>query len=185
MPTGILQTLASYICNGGVFLCAKHFPTKQLRTAWVLFGIIVGMIAAIFLYALPLGNLQGRLAALYCSYFYLGPYIVSLGINTANTAGHTKKVTVNALIFIAYCVSNIIAPQFFKANQAPLYPLGMGAVLGSYVLAMITIVMYAGYCWRENRRRDRIDADKGGRVHADTDFRDLTDKQNIHFRYVL
>jgi hypothetical protein len=44
--------------------------------------------------------------------------------------------------------------------------------------------MYATYCWYENRRRDRIDFDKGGRVHADTDFRDLTDKQNVHFRYV-
>jgi ACS family allantoate permease-like MFS transporter len=165
------------------YFCVRN-TFRQSNFALCGFGIVVGMIAAVFLYALPLGNLQGRLAALYCSYFYLGPYIVSLGINTANTAGHTKKVTVNALIFIAYCVSNIIAPQFFKSNQAPLYPLGMGAVLGSYVLAMITIVMYAAYCWRENRRRDRIDADKGGRVHADTDFRDLTDKQNIHFRYV-
>lgn len=184
MPTGILQTVASYVCNGGVFLTAKYFPAKQLRTAWVMFGIIVGMISAVFLYVLPLDNYNGRLAALYCLYFYLGPYIVSLGINTANTAGHTKKVTVNALVFIAYCVSNIIAPQFFKADQAPLYPLGMGAVLGSYVLSIITIAMYATYCWYENRRRDRIDSDKGGRVHADTDFRDLTDKQNVHFRYV-
>ena len=156
MPTGILQTVASYVCNGGVFLTAKYFPAKQLRTAWVMFGIIVGMISAVFLYVLPLDNYNGRLAALYCSYFYLGPYIVSLGI----------------------------APQFFKADQAPLYPLGMGAVLGSYVLSIITIAMYATYCWYENRRRDRIDSDKGGRVHADTDFRDLTDKQNVHFRYV-
>ncbi|KAI4917328.1 hypothetical protein J4E90_003835 [Alternaria incomplexa] len=123
MPTGILQTVASYVCNGGVFLTAKYFPAKQLRTAWVVFGIIVGMISAVFLYVLPIDNYNGRLAALYCSYFYLGPYIVALGINTANTAGHTKKVTVNALVFIAYCISNIIAPQFFKADQAPLYPL--------------------------------------------------------------
>jgi MFS transporter, ACS family, allantoate permease len=160
------------------------------------------MISAIFLYTLPLTNLNGRLAALYMSYFYLGPYIVSLGINTANTAGHTKKVsslcfpavrtsskinimqvTTNALIFIAYCVSNIIAPQFFKAKQAPLYPLGMGAILGSYVMSIIIIVLYAAYCWNENRKRDRVDADKDKRVHGDTDFKDLTDKQNPHFRY--
>lgn len=186
--------------SGGVFLCAKYFPQKQLRVAWVVFGIIVGMISAIFLYTLPTTNLNGRLAALYMSYFYLGPYIVSLGINTANTAGHTKKacesegrnsaqrltsrkVTVNALIFIAYCVSNIIAPQFFKADQAPLYPLGMGAILGAYVLAIITILLYAAYCFYENKRRDRIDADKDKKVHGDTDFKDLTDKQNVHFRY--
>jgi MFS transporter, ACS family, allantoate permease len=98
--------------------------------------------------------------------------------------GHTKKVTTNALIFIAYCVSNIIAPQFFKANEAPLYPLGMGAILGSYVLSIITICAYMAYCAWENRRRDKLDSAAGERVHRDTDFKDLTDKKNIHFRYV-
>lgn len=184
MPTGIIQTLSSYLCNGGVFLCAKYFPRKQCRTAWVLFGIIVGLISSVFLYTLPLTDYNSRLAALYMSYFYLGPYIVSLGINTANTAGHTKKVTVNALIFIAYCISNIIAPQFFKAHQAPLYPLGMAAILGSYVLAMIIIILYASYCYFQNRKRDAADRTSGQTVHSDTDFRDLTDKQNIHFRYI-
>ncbi|KAG9243168.1 hypothetical protein BJ878DRAFT_424233, partial [Calycina marina] len=81
------------------------------------------------------------------------------------------------------CVSNIIAPQFFKANQEPLYPLGMGAILASYVLSMITMGLYMTYCAYENRRRDAVD-EAGAKVHQDTDFKDLTDKQNIHFRYV-
>jgi hypothetical protein len=61
----------------------------------------------------------------------------------------------------------------------------MGAILGSYVLSLITIAAYCGYCAWENKRRDHLDADKGARVHADTDFKDLTDKQNPHFRYVF
>ena len=184
MPTGIMQTLSSYICNGGVFLCVKYFPKYQWRAFWILFGILVGLISSVFLYTLPTTNYHGRLGALYMSYFYLGPYIVSLGLITANTAGHTKKVTTNALVFIAYCVSNIIGPQFFVSHQAPLYPLGTAAILGSYVLSTIIIVLYAAYCWRENRRRDAVDEAGGQRIHQDTDFRDLTDKQNIHFRYV-
>ncbi|KAF5246459.1 hypothetical protein FANTH_6831 [Fusarium anthophilum] len=184
MPTGIIQTISSYLCNGGVFLCAKYMPKKQCRTAWVLLGIIVGLISAVFLYTLPTKDFNNRLAALYMSYFYFGPYVVALGINSANTAGHTKKVTVNALIFVAYCVSNIIGPQFFKAAQAPLYPLGMGAILCSYGLAMVIIILYGLYCWWENRRRDAVDNESDTAVHTDTDFRDLTDKQNIHFRYV-
>lgn len=86
MPTGIIQTLASYICNGGVFLCAKYVPQYHFRGTWVIFGCIVGMVSSVFLYTLPLTNLNGRLGALYMSYFYLGPYIVALGMNTANTA---------------------------------------------------------------------------------------------------
>lgn len=100
MPTGIIQTISSYMCNGGVFLCAKHLPQYQCRTAFVIFGIMVGLISSVFLYTLPLNAFHSRLAAIYMSYFYLGPYILSLGINTANTAGHTKKVVTNALVFI-------------------------------------------------------------------------------------
>ncbi|KAK2741717.1 hypothetical protein FQN55_008216 [Onygenales sp. PD_40] len=184
MPTGIIQTLSSYICNGGVFLMTKHFPRHQVRGAFIIFGIVVGMIAVVFLYTLPIANLNSRLAALYMSYFYFGPYVVSLSLISANFAGHTKKVTVNALIFIAYCVSNIIGPQFFKSHQAPLYPLGVGAILGSYVLSLMLIVLFMVVCWMENRRRDRLDESRGERVHVDTDFKDLTDKENIHFRYI-
>ncbi|KAI8231110.1 putative transporter [Colletotrichum sp. SAR 10_86] len=110
--------------------------------------------------------------------------LIALGINSANTAGHTKKVTTNAIVFAAYCISNIIGPQFFKSSQAPLYPLGMGAMLVSYALSIFTMVLYMLYCWNENRRREKLDQDAGQRVHLDTDFQDLTDRENIHFRYV-
>lgn len=97
-------------------------------------------------------------------------------------SGHTKKVTTNAMIFIAYCVSNIIGPQFFLSNQAPYYPLGISVIWGSYVLAIVTMLLYMLYCWRENCRRDGLGLPR--EAHADTDFKDLTDKENPHFRYV-
>lgn len=112
--------------------------------------------------------------------------LVSYDLSWTNIcgSGHTKKVTVNAMIFITYCVSNIVAPQFFLATQAPLYVLGMSAILGSYVLSIFSAILYGAYCFYENKRRDRLDLAAHERVHQDTDFKDLTDKQNIHFRYV-
>ena len=101
MPVGVIQTISSYICNFGVYFCLLRYPRLQFRGVWCLFGLLIGMISSVFLYTLPLKNYHGRLAALYMSYFYLGPYVLSLGLATANTAGHTKKVTVNAIIFIA------------------------------------------------------------------------------------
>ena len=62
--------------------------------------------------------------------------------------------------------------------------MGMGAILAGYVLAIISIALYGFYCYWENCRRARIDDARGERVHVDTDFKDLTDRQNIHFRYV-
>ncbi|KAL6241270.1 hypothetical protein RBB50_011743 [Rhinocladiella similis] len=184
IPNGVVQTASSYICNGGVFLAAKYIPKYHVRGAIMMFGIIVGLISATFLYTLPLTAYHSRLAALFMSFFYLGPYIVGLSLVGANTAGHSKKVVVNAMMFVSYSVSNIIGPQFFKPSQAPLYPLGFGAILGAYILSLITIALYMVSCSYENKRRDARDAAAGERVHADTDFKDLTDKQNLHFRYV-
>ncbi|KAF2166005.1 hypothetical protein M409DRAFT_66912 [Zasmidium cellare ATCC 36951] len=184
MPEGVVGTISTYSCSLAVCYLTKRWPNKQSRVAVIVIGELIGMIASIFLYTLPLTEVGGRLACLWLAKFFLGPYIISLSLNVANISGHTKKITVQALIFIAYCASNIIAPQFFIDSRAPLYPLGMGAILGAYVLAIITIILYAIYCFYENQRRDRIDSTRGERVHVDTDFKDLTDKENIHFRYV-
>ncbi|OKL63738.1 hypothetical protein UA08_00224 [Talaromyces atroroseus] len=188
MPTGIMETVSAVIINGTIFLVITRYNSKlQLRGLLIILGLIVGMVAAVFLYTLPLTALHTRLGALYVSFFYLGPYIVSLGFITQNTAGHTKKVVLNALCFVANCVSNIIGPQFFKSNQAPLYPLGMGAIFVSYALSILTTALYMAYCWNENRKRDRAAEATGEQsvdVHLDTDFKDLTDMQNPHFRYV-
>ncbi|KAK2036821.1 putative allantoate permease [Colletotrichum somersetense] len=184
IPTGVIQTLSSYLCNFGVYYCTRRFKNLQVRGAFVIGGLVVGMIATVLLYTLPLDSYTPRLLALYWSYFYLGPYIVALGMNSANTAGHTKKVTLNAVVFGAYCISNIIGPQFFKSTQAPLYPLGIGAMLVSYIMSIFTMMFYMTYCWLENYRRDQLDNAAGERVHTDTDFQDLTDHENIHFRYV-
>lgn len=78
MPTGVIQTLSSYVCNFGVFFCIRRFPNLQLRGAFVIGGLVVGLIATVFLYTLPTDAYVNRLLALYWSYFYLGPYIGAL-----------------------------------------------------------------------------------------------------------
>lgn len=41
-------------------------------------------------------------------YAYPTGYIIMLSLVTANTAGYTKKVTVNAMILIGYCVGKLV-----------------------------------------------------------------------------
>ncbi|KAF5016544.1 hypothetical protein F66182_11743 [Fusarium sp. NRRL 66182] len=129
------------------------------------------MVDAVSLYDSPFSALHSRLGALYISFVCLGPYIVSLGFITQNTAAHTKKVV---LCFIVKCVLNISCP------------LGIGESLGSYIPSVLTIVLYMKYCWNENRRRDRAATAVGGdaqEAHLDTDSMDLTDEQNPQFTY--
>lgn len=103
MPEGVVGTISAYLCNGGVWYLTRRWPKLQCRVGIIIVGELVGMIASVFLYTLPQSSVHGRLATLWMAKFFLGPYIVMLALNVANIAGHTKKVTVQAIVFIGYC----------------------------------------------------------------------------------
>lgn len=101
----------------------------------------------------------------------------------ANSSGHSKKLTINAVFFLSYCVGNLIGPQTFQSSDAPDYSHGYKGLLACIVVAMAAILAYGYLCHRENKRRDAMGA-------ADSDdgdsgaFSDLTDKEKPSFRYV-
>jgi hypothetical protein len=64
------------------------------------------------MWKLPRSNKHGLLAAYYVFYTYWGPYAISTSLPLANTSGHSKKVTMNAVFFVAYCLGNILGTLF-------------------------------------------------------------------------
>ena len=116
-----------------------------------------------------------------------------LSLQTANTAGHTKKVVTNAVLFLGYCTGNIAGPFFCKTNQAPTYPLGIWSIIVCHLLEVVIILALRFVLSRENKRRDKVQGiigedplDKQAReVERDrTAFSDLTDRENLNFRYI-
>lgn len=109
------------------------------------------------------------------------PLIYSLA--SANYSGHTKKVTINAIVLMSFCLGNIIGPLTFTGASAPDYiPAKIAIMVTGAVAVLFTIVLWLVYV-RENRRRD---AAAGVVEHVeDSEFMDLTDRQNKEFRYVL
>jgi ACS family allantoate permease-like MFS transporter len=104
----------------------------------------------------------------------------------ANTSGHSKKLTMNAVFFVSYCCGNIIGPQLFQANDAPDYAHGYIGLLACIVVAMLAIAAYGFVCARENARRNAAEAadsetSEGAEVEA---FSDMTEKEKPAFRYV-
>jgi ACS family allantoate permease-like MFS transporter len=100
----------------------------------------------------------------------------------ANTSGHSKKLTMNAVFFISYCCG----PQLFQANDAPDYAHGYIGLLACIVVAMLAIAAYGFVCARENARRDKVQAansetNERAKVEA---FSDMTEKEKPAFRYV-
>ena len=88
----------------------------------------------------------------------------------------------NAIVLMSFCVGNIIGPETFSANDAPQYiPAKMTIVIVLSFSMLITLVLMFLNS-RENKRRDRQ-----GHVEMprNYEFMDLSDKENMNFRYLL
>ncbi|PNP47856.1 hypothetical protein TGAMA5MH_00908 [Trichoderma gamsii] len=118
------------------------------------------------------------------------------------SAGHTKKTTVIALYHVGYGLGNIISPQLFEPRWKPRYkPTWIILLVFSAILPSIVIGVLRVYLSRENKRRDKLEAENhvasngfvettttdGIKVvhEVDTNQLDLTDRENLKFRYVL
>ncbi|KAL4784161.1 putative allantoate permease [Aspergillus varians] len=172
MPPGAMSTIS------GIVLSYIAATTRRYRTAIVAVSILLPLLGAVLCYALPRSNLAGQLIGLYILYTYWAPYITLVSVYQANIAGHTKKTVLYAWFFVGWAVGNIVGPQTFRADQAPAYTGGTVAMIVSYGVAIAMISAYGIICHRENKRREALDRPVG-----EQDWLDLTDKQNLGFRY--
>ena len=150
------------------------------------------------------------------AYFLLstGPASMPLimALVQSNFRGVTKKMTITAMQFIAYCAGNIIGPQLFLDNQAPQYQSAFQAIMICYALVIVLAVVLRFYLQWQNTRRTREEGIAGsagaagavgdgkiadalaGRDVAQAateiqlrqeDYEDVTDWKTVGFRYRL
>lgn len=79
---------------------------------------LICIIGAGLLVGLSDSNKWGRLVALWLCYFQGLGFSISLTMVSSNVAGYTKKQLTGAILFVGYCVGNIIGPQTFKSSEA-------------------------------------------------------------------
>jgi hypothetical protein len=161
------------------FIAAK---VPNSRCNIIAIANLVPMACAILMWKLPSGSQQGLLAAYYVFYTYWAPYVLSTSLPMANTSGHSKKLTMNAIFFLAYCIGNIIGPQVFRSDDAPSYSRGYEGLLACLVVAIAAIIAYGLLCRWENSRRDKEEQPSEESSSAAA-FSDLTDKEKRSFRY--
>ncbi|PGH05603.1 hypothetical protein AJ79_06770 [Helicocarpus griseus UAMH5409] len=177
IPTGVLATVWQLLLSFLVSRC------KNARCLIIAASNVVPLVCAILMWKLPRSNQQGLLAAYYVFYTYWAPYVLFTSLPMANTSGHSKKITLSAIYFTAYCVGNIIGPQLFRESDAPTYSKGYECLLACVVIASASILAYGILCHFENKRRDKKQSVDGIDVAAETAFSDLTDKEKPSFRY--
>ncbi|CDO93774.1 unnamed protein product [Kluyveromyces dobzhanskii CBS 2104] len=105
----------------------------------------------------------------------------------SNTAGHTKKLTANAISLIGYSAGNIIGPQTFRSSDGPGYHKAKAAIVGCYGAAIVLMIFMSLINVRQNRKRDNRKRELGDKyvVLENQAFADLTDFENSEFRYSI
>lgn len=85
--------------------------------------------------------------------------------------GYTKRVTATALVFLAYCVGNIIGPHAFLASEAPVYETGCKLILACAVCQVECAAVLRVLLVRRNKRKADVDVDVNMGILEDiTDF---------------
>lgn len=164
----------------GATLWAGRFNQRAFPLAFLLLLTFLGGCLMTFV---PESNRAGKLAGMYLTNcIYACPAMLYAWV-AANYSGHTKKVTMNAVVLMSFCAGNIIGPLTFRKQDAPDYvPAKITIVVTLAVAIALVLVLRVGYAW-ENRRRDRLYA--GVERRADQEFLDLTDRENKQFRVCL
>ncbi|KAM0749084.1 MFS general substrate transporter [Meredithblackwellia eburnea MCA 4105] len=205
MPFGALQFCVIVFAG---------WATNKWRVRWIVIVIATffPIAGAAMLLHLPRGpSHKGPLLAAYYLVSVLGtiqPLLYSW--SNLNAAGHTKKVTTTAMLFVAQCVGNVAGPLLYKTSDKPYYHPGLQAdlICWSLLAGIATFTgMYLKYLnRRQEKRREALG--RKGRVldtslmtleevdqykreaneeiaenkHA---FEDLTDFENPDFIYVI
>ncbi|KAI7095408.1 allantoate permease [Hortaea werneckii] len=191
MGFSTLQTTLIQMPSGGVqaVVCviACYFATRypNVRLAVMLICLAPFLGGTIGMWLVPQSVPYGRLVCLWISFAYTATWTLSMSVATANTAGHTKKITTAAFLLIGYCVGNFLGPFFFLSSQAPTYELGVGMMFFCVGIQVLSICGIWFVLWRRNARRGQIlGGEQSPAEGYEMGFRDMTDKENIHFRYV-
>lgn len=105
-----------------------------------------------------------------------------MSVATANTAGHTKKISVKAILLIGYCLGNFVGPFFLKAKQAPQYDLDVAMMFCCIALQIVCISGLWVLLWFRNKRRFFPETADEKKVAHESGFMDMTDMKNPYFK---
>ncbi|KAF2104482.1 MFS general substrate transporter [Rhizodiscina lignyota] len=179
MPFGAAECIA-LISSGYI---TRKWP--NMRCIMQAFWCAPAVLGAALVYYLPAGNTAGRLAGFCITGFSNTALPLQFSLVSSNIAGHTKRSVSNAVMFLGYATGFIIGPQFFLQSESPRYPTGFKTMMITFAISCIAPLCLWGYLTLLNRRKEARLVESGGEnVYArNEEFLDLTDREQIHFRY--
>ncbi|KAE9405850.1 MFS general substrate transporter [Gymnopus androsaceus JB14] len=196
-------------CVGGVIEIAtiwsgveisSRIPNSRAYVGAIYF--LPSLLGVFLVNLLPWSDQVGLLFSTWLGTIQITAFVMALGWVSATTAGHTKKVTMNAIMLVGYCIGNAVGPfmweqKYKPRNHVPWIVIGVCYVV-SIILLLIIRVRASGrvktnvgmpnrstprmmMCTLEVKGSDGVIE----KVKVDKEYLDLTDVQNREFRYVL
>ncbi|KAK7227900.1 hypothetical protein V2G26_000070 [Clonostachys chloroleuca] len=174
------------------FIIVGYVTLKKpnLRFLMMMFSLIPAFSGMMALAFLPQNDMKWTRWGMYIlQVFGSLPGLMIWTFLPSNVAGRTKKTVTATVLFIAYCVGNAVGAQMFVASDAPKYIRGLTACAVLYGVEFCSMASWRFYYIWENRRRAKIIQQQGiseeeslrlGKVNAEAD---MTDRENIHFKY--
>jgi threonine/homoserine efflux transporter RhtA len=98
---------------------ATYIPSSRIMA--MILNVVVAVIGVVLIYTLDDMQKVVKLVGLAFVAAFAVNIPLCLSIVTSNVAGSTKRSTISVAVFAAYCVGNIVGPQFFYASQEPVY----------------------------------------------------------------
>ncbi|KAL5337525.1 MFS general substrate transporter [Aspergillus crustosus] len=182
MPLGAAQIVFLIITSG---IASRVANTRVLM---MIINTATAMVGIVLVWKLDQSNQRGRLTGLALAAVFAVNIPLSLSLITSNVAGFTKRSTTSGLLFVAYCVGNIVGPQLFFSSEEPYYSTGMTASVAGLALGVLFLICLLVYYIWENRRRDAkygVPTDMSELEAIAEGLSDKTDLEITNFRYVL
>ncbi|KAF2808121.1 dipeptide transmembrane transporter [Mytilinidion resinicola] len=183
LPVGGTECVAMIVAGG-----ASWYYTNG-RTVIMFVVALPTLVGTILLEALPQSATWGRCVGVWLLLCVPASYAILLSLISSNIAGFSKKITTTFMVFVSFCVGNIVSPQLFLTSEAPHYGTGCRAMLVAICLCQALSVGLGWYYRFQNKKRDRVLAEAPVEaVNAasveDEEFLDRTDMEDaLKFRY--
>lgn len=157
--------------------------------------MLICLIPTIFAAALmigfdPSGTPHNKGVLLFASYLsgtFGASFMLLLAWNASNLAGHSKKVTVNALTLVAFCLGNVLGTQTFQASAAPAYTGGKISIMVCLTVQCFVLIGLR-YCNdrlnKQNKKTlEGMSEEEKTLLKEKLAYADVTDRKNPFFVY--
>ncbi|KAG5654320.1 hypothetical protein H0H81_004739 [Sphagnurus paluster] len=135
----------------GVTLIARIPNSRGYVAAAYMIPNVLGTLLVNFL---PWSDKVGLLCSIWLTGLGTTAFVVALAWVSSTTAGHTKRITVNAIMLCAYCLGNAAGPFMWKAKYKPRNHVPWIIIGVCFTLCIVLMLTIRWYLARENKRRD-------------------------------